>query len=400
MDKRKLYIRIILFVLAVAVAAGAFGLGVSSLGKREEGWYDIDYTDQTKAVLYASDVRLTYHLSGTSGEIRQRTTALSRAYSEALLKYYKLLDAENVYDDSVSIASISAADGQPVAVDEALYAVLEDALARTERGEGYSLFSGALHAEWEGIRYLEEPADFDPLNNMDERERLTALTEMTNRDGLFSLVLDEDGHTAAFSAGDDWRRFADENEISASPLDLNLMRDAYLLDLTGRALIEAGFTDGYLYTDAGLTYILGGEGPYYADVLAPDGAGGVMAAGTLAVPSPGAACRTTAAATEKTYGWYAIEREGRTYLRHPWLDARTGDFPGGALTAALVSGDMGLVELNYRAICLNAASGEELTKLIDNYSGDCDIVVSLQGASKGDVIVSRSAIEDYRPGKL
>ena len=69
-----------------------------------------------------------------------------------------------------------------------------------------------------------------------------------------------------------------------------------------------------------------------------------------------------------------------------------------ALTVTLSSDHLGVVELAYRAIVLNAAPEGELSGLIDRYSADCDVIVTLQGAPKGDMIVSAGAAERVERG--
>ena len=394
--KERIGLRVALFVLALGVAVTSFTLGITQLGHRDPGWYEIDLTAEARAELFGTGLHLTYRFEGDGASIRQRMNALQKDFSAIQRRYARMLDPANTYDDVVSVAAVAQAGGEPVQISEELYEALSDALARTQRGEGYSVFSGPVHDFWQDIRYLDEPADFDPAQNPDQKERLDSIVERLAMDGALTLTLDaSDGvYTAAFTASDTWTVFADAREIDAPVLDLNLLKDAWLTELTARALIENGWTDGFLYTDSGLTRLLGGEGPYYADVYGPEG-DGIKRIASLSVSAPGAVCRTTAAAMPGVeYGWYAVGTENGTLLRHPWLDARTGGFGDTVLTCLLASGEEDLVELTYRAIRLNASdSVPAFEALYGELCADIDAVVTLQGAPEGDVYMSPSAAE-------
>ncbi len=346
---RKIAVRLALFVLAVVVAVGAFTRGVLQLGHRESGWYEVSPTLEGNAVLYASGVRMLYHVSGSGSANRLALNEVQKAYTDALLRFYKMLDAEKTYDDAVNLASISAAGGEPVAISEELYGVLSDALARTREGRGYSLFAGALRAEWETLLYLDEPQPFDPACSADEAERIAAAADMANRGGMFELALsDEGGYFAALTVSDAYRAFEAAYEIDAPALDLGALHDAYLVELTARELARRGYTAGYLYSDSGMVALLGGQAAYDCPLYGwADGR--AVEAGAITVNAPAALCRMTAfSVTDASYGWYAVETEDGVRLRHRWYDGLTGECRDALRSVCLASGAAPLHELAYR----------------------------------------------------
>ncbi|MBR4443238.1 MAG: hypothetical protein IKS52_08225 [Clostridia bacterium] len=351
---KKIWIRLALFILAAAVAVGSFTHGVLSLVHRESGWYEIEPDAATRAVSYDSGIRLLYYSEGGSSAIRQETSAVQKAFSVSLLRYDKLLDAKNEFENSVNIASIIAADGEPVFIDEALYEVLADALAKTARKQGYSVFAGALWREWETLLYLDEPQLYDPANDAHEAARVAALADAVGHEDWFSLMLaDDDGFAAAFTVSREYRDFEAAYELDAPALDLNALREAYLMRLVARDMAAQGFTRGYLYTEDGLTALLDAD-TYRFDLLGfTDGAPVRVAA--LPVDGPAAFCQFTAFRPgEGQYGWYAVETEAGTLLRHPRFDARTGGFHNVLLSVALASGERDIVDLAYEAVELFA----------------------------------------------
>jgi len=392
----KIKVRLVLFVLALMFAVGSFTYGVVSLGHRDSGWYEVDATAEAKAVTYGSGVHLLYYAAGGSNAIRQTISAVQKAYSDSLARYVKMLDARNVYDDVTSVAAVSAAGGDAVVIGRELFEVLSDALAKTEEDRGYSLFAGALWREWETLLYLDEPQPFDPANSADEAARIGALAEITARRALFELTLSEaDGGTAAFSTGAAYRAFEAEQEIDAPALDLNAMHDAYLIELVARAMTRLGLTDGYLYTDSGLTVLLDAERAYPFDLYGCGG-GESVRAGTLKADGLSAFCQYTAfPPAGERYGFYAVETERGVRLRHPRFDARTGAFHDVLLSVALASGTKDIVELAWQGLALNmldsreeidallAADGEELAAVYALQAGNSRALhANAQGAAR------------------
>ena len=338
---KKLVWRLVGFIAAVIVAVYAFTNGVLQLGHKDSGYYDVGLTAEGNAVLFGSGAHLLHYAEGSSSEIRQELNAVQKAFTEALLRAYQLLDAEHIYTGMVNIASLNQAPGEKMQVAPALYAVLKDAVFRMERGEGYNLYAGALYREWQTLRYLEEPREADPLNNADEAERLAAITEAVNRPGAIALDLSEE-NAAALEVSPEYAAFAEQQEIEGPILDLNLLHDAYLLDMTAAVLQNQGIT-GYLYTDSGCSIWLE-DGDTRYTIYGADGA-----AGTVKWPSPSAFCQFTAySLAEEPYGYYRV---GDT-LRHPFVDPVLGAPRKVLLTAALAGGFQDLPDLAYEMAIL------------------------------------------------
>ena len=381
--EKKTKVRLVLFILAFVIAVGSFTVGALSLGHRDSGWYEVDATPEAAAVTYDSGVHLLYYAEGKSGEIRQTISAAQKLFSESLVRYDKLLDARAEYDDAVSLASVSAADGEPVVVGETLYRVLSDALDKTRQDRGYSLFAGALWRTWETLLYLEEPQPFDPANSEDQAALLTALADMIGRPGSADLILSpEGGYTAALVLSPEYRALAEEYEIDAPALDLGALREAYLIQLVAQDMTEQGMTAGYLYTDSGLTVLLDGGRDYRLDVYGLEGGAPVRAA-TLSANGPAAACQCAAFSTSGSqYGAYAVETAAGTLRRHARFDARTGGFHDVLLNALLVSEKQTAVDLAFEGLALYGldsrdAVEEELTSL-----GDTAAVWLFEGEEK------------------
>ncbi len=359
MKQKKPWPRIIAFLIAVGIAIASFTIGVMQYAHRETGYYEVGYSNAANAEVYDSGVHLLYYAEGGSSFIRQHLNEVQRVFSDDLLQYYRLLSAEKTYEGLNNIAALNAAPEQALKVDAVLYAVLKDAYARHEMQEGYHLFSGVLHTEWQSMRYLEEPEQTDPLLNDDEAEFLKVLTSQLARKEQFSLEFDDNNSTVTLHISEEYRNWTEQNEIEAPVLDLNLLHDAYLLQLVAMRMTAQGYTDGYLYTESGISISLGKQGNMEYSLYAVEESG-VETIAVTALRQPAAFCSfTVVSPTEERYGYYKIELEGKPYYRHPYVNVKNGSFSNVLMTAALGGTSEQAVDLAYVMLVLNSLESAE-----------------------------------------
>ena len=345
---KKTAVRLILFLLALIIAVGAFTMAVVRFLHRDSGYYDIEYTNEGNAMLYGSGIHLKYYAQGGSGEIRETVNLAQKAFTDSLLYIFRLLDGETVYEGVTNLASLNRNPGVWLEIPEALEKALRHALEATGKQAGYSLFSGAIRKEWETLRYLDEPQNKDPLNDPEEQALLSQMASYVQSPEVFSLEIQEG--KARLTVSGEYAAWARENEIGAPVLDLNLMKDAYLLDYVARAMTLRGLTQGYLYSDSGLSVFLNGSGEMAYALYGYD-QGTPVEAGQATLPSPSAFCQFSAAPlTGETYGYYVVEQDGKTVYRHPWYDARTGDTANPWMTAAVGGQSERLTDLAFQLI--------------------------------------------------
>ena len=359
--EKKNLVRLIAFILAAGFAVFAFTYGVVQFAHRDPGYYDVGRTPDADAVAYGSGAHFLWYAEGNSNAIRRGLNTVQKAWSAALIYAYKLLDANTLYENFTNIASLNAAPGQPLTVSEDLFAVLSDAKQRMEEEKAFSLFAGPLFKEWTTLRYLETPEDFDPLRDPDEAELLRAITEMINTPGMFSLELTApDQATLVISPV--WHEFAAGHETEGPVLDLNLMHDAYLLDLIARELKKQGYTKGYLYTDSGCSIWLEEKADSTYTLYRPDG-DSVTRDRDIPYPSPSSYCMFTAfPLNEETEGYYQLTENGKTVYRHPFINAATGEPGNLLLSAGIAGGPEDLPDLTAKMIELTAMTAEEDVK--------------------------------------
>lgn len=359
MEQKKPWPRIIAFLLAVGIAIASFTIGIMQYAHRDAGYYEVGYSNAVNAETYDSGVHLLYYAEGGSSYIRQHLNEVQRVFSDDLLQYYRLLSTEKTYEGLNNIAALNASPEQALKVDTTLYAVLRDAYVRHEMQEGYHLFSGALHAEWQSMRYLEEPEQTDPLFNSDEAELLKALTAQLARKEQFSLEFDDNNSTVTLHVSEEYRKWAEQNEIEAPILDLNLLHDAYLLQLVAMRMTAQGYTSGYLYTESGISISLEKQGDMEYSLYGV-GENGVETVAVTALQKPASFCSfTVVSPTDERYGYYKVEHGGKVYYRHPYVNVKNGGFADVLMTAALGGKAEQTVDLVYAMLVLNGLEDAE-----------------------------------------
>lgn len=357
-QKKGKAVRIVLFVLALVIAVSAFTIGVRQYLHRENGYYPVELTPEANVVAFGSGLHLVYYAEGSSGEIRMKIHEVQKVYSDLVLRYVRLLDERQTYENLANLATLNQGTGETCRVDQDLISVLADAAARTRREEGYSLFAGALNAEWETLLYLEDASDADPAHHAEEAAKLAALADAAQHEDWFDLRLDDEKGTASFAVSPAYSQALDALEAEKKyALDLGPLKDAYLIELVAREMNRQGYDRGYLYSDAGCSLLLKGESAASFALFGWMNGQPVQIAWAR-FDSNAAFCQRTAFSPfGARYGYYTLEEGEALLMRHAGVNVRTG-LPGNVLlSAALGAEGEDLVELAYQNFLLNGQMG-------------------------------------------
>ena len=382
-------LRIALTAVALVIAVVAFSIAIVNMGKKSPGYQLIEAKTDKEALTYNNAVSFRYWFDGTSNEIKRGINGLVLEYTPILSAAYKQTDHQNVYSGQVSIGTVNQHPGEVVNVSPELYAILKDAYAKTLEGRGYNMFAGALYAEWKSIQILDDPTEFDPANNGFVASRLHEIAAVVNDLSNFSLeFLDDSTCAVRFSTASGYDDFCREYEITAYALDLNNLRDAYMLSMMGEALVAAGYQLGHLTTAEGMALNTSPRGTLSYDmhtweydkdtVYASVELDGVFSAAAFTAYGMGSdygyvleASADSAASTGSngiqrdptaSTGSNGIQQDptasNRLY-RHLYFDVRTGDFTDVLMSSTVISRDMDIVENAYQTIILNTLKTEK-----------------------------------------
>lgn len=365
-DKKISPIRVILFAIALGAAIFFMAHAMYKMTNQKPGNYDLEATGDKETILFSHGITCTYYFDGNSNYIKQKKREAESIYSGALLRLYKLTDSTTEYEGFTNLATINRSIGTDVKVSDELYEILEDAYKKTSLGENYSVFAGAYYEHWNSILSLDDPSAFDPLFNPDEASRLEALrgqvTDMSN----FKLTFKGD-NTVRLDVSDSYLKYLEESEESATVLDLNLLRQAYMIKYVTKALTDKGFTKGRITTDAGLYVDLGdyGTGGYApAEVTG----GQLMLADPIPVDK--GECMTGISvlpAGEATDCYYTAIKDSQTHYRFPFPTLKEGGFPNYVGSSYVKSHtNDSIVNAMYVNILLNSAADDsEAKRIID-----------------------------------
>ena len=351
-SKRKIIIRAILLGVAIIVAVIAFSIAMKSYLHKDPGYFTIDADRAEEALLYSHGVMLTCYFDGSSNEIREAMNVVRGEYSATLLRMYKLLDPVNEYEGFVNLAYLNAHLGEDVEIGLELYDILNSAYALTANGR-FNMFAGALWGEWQGISVLESQADFDPLLNPDEAERIRAISACVGELSNFEYsIVDANAHIVRITVSEEYETLVRELEITAPLIDLAYLKEAFELEYTADAIERAGYTNGYLVTDEGLTIAFSGApgGTFLLHTLEKGSA--VKACEVELKPSM-ALCESRAFPVNDLPLYYTIESGGEQLLRHPHFDYADGATYDALISACAVSYNGDLVSAaadSYRLI--------------------------------------------------
>ncbi|MCQ2456480.1 MAG: hypothetical protein MJ096_03900 [Clostridia bacterium] len=370
-------LRIVLFALAVIIAIGAFTYGIVQIGHKDEGYYTIETVTYEDAMTYGNDVTLEYYCEGGSNAIKETLNELKELWSVNLVRAYKLLDTENTYEGFVNLKTINDSLGKEIEVSEELLGILVDAWDRTNEEKGFNMFAGALNDKWQTLLMIDDPAEFDPMFNEDEAERISSLAAMTSDLSHFTFkVTDKSAGKIIVDADKEYKDFLKSCEYEGPILDLGLLHDAYVAKIARDSLNKTEYTNGYIVTKSGITVSLAthksGEYCLYANGEAPHEA--------AALPvTTDSVCSLFRAfpLTDGALGFYSPD--GNT-LRHPYFITSTGGFADIIASAIVVTDDP--VEAVYANIILNQFTDAASIEKFVNES-DMMIAFTLQDGSDG-----------------
>ena len=333
-------LRLILTILFFLIAVAAFTVGVLSIGRKYPGHQTIEAKTDAEALLYNKAVGFRYYLDGSSNQIKRGINALTEVYTPLLSAAYKELDHQNTYTGVIGLATINRNMGTELVVSSRLYDILKDAYARTLEKKGFNMFAGALYKEWESILILEDPQDFDPSNSAFQAQRIAAIAAMVNDLDNFKLeFVNDEIHSVRLTVSQKYLDFCRENEIDAPVLDLNILRDAYRLDMIAQGLSEAGYTDGYLYTAEGLVLNMSSRVLGY-DLYTLEGTTETVYA-SIQVGGPFGANTLTAFGMGSSYSYRTTNP---VYYRSRNFNVQTGDFSNIILSVTVIGNGISAVD--------------------------------------------------------
>ena len=255
--------RIVLLIVAILVALGAFGYGISTLTKVEKGWYVIEATSASE-MNCAQDFVFRYQLGHSGVSAAAENKALTLLYTDATEKAYQIFNARENSLNFKNLYYLNRTPNKPVQVDAALY----EAFELMERLGSRYLFMGPAYQEYHSLFFCTEDWEtegFDPYQNPDQKEYLTRIASFANDPNHIRLELMGDC-TVQLHISEEYQAFAQENGIK-DYLDMYILQDAFIIDYLAKTIQDAGYTMGVISSHDGYTRCLSEERLEYGNAL-------------------------------------------------------------------------------------------------------------------------------------
>ena len=325
---KHLWLRVILVVALVGMAAGFFGQAIHATLTPAPGWQQIKAAAQLPM---AGELTLEYYL--TSGQEK----TLTGLYTQAMEEASRLFDTQT--EEAGTLGCLNAHPGETVAVAPALY----EALALLEGQNSRYLYYAPVYEQYRGLYSCEtdaEAQDFDPAVSAQIREFVEQACAFAADPRSVQLELLGDNQVRLI-VSPEYRAFARENGVEVF-LDFFWLRNAFAVDYIARQLEAAGYREGILTSFEGFARVLG-EGSFQAELYGLSG-GKVTSARTLSYTGPKAMVQFRAfPMTQLDQLHYYVTQSGA--VRTPFIDEQTGTTRAAAEHMAVVSTDRGCAEL-------------------------------------------------------
>ena len=308
-------LRIVLFVLVLALALTAFTYGIYSLVRKDPGWREVTVKPGAESTC-AGDFQFQYKMGSGAAEYKR----VQQIYTDAC-EYM-----EAVFSQSVSVTvpgnlhAVNASPNEEVTVDPVLY----DALAKMQSSGRRTLYLAPIYDYYDNLFQCNdewETESFDPFTNPEVAETFEEICAFIGDPAEIDLQLLGD-NTVLLHVSEDYLAYGAETGIE-NWIDFYWMKNAFILDYIADTLIQEGFTAGYLTSAEGYSASLGDCGETYSTSIYDLQPEGIYAAAVLQYTG---ACRVVAFhdyTTKNQIGDYFFMMSDGT-SRTPYIDPYDG----------------------------------------------------------------------------
>ncbi len=261
--------RIVLLIVAIIVALGAFTYAIVTLLNEQNGigWREIEATSASE-MNCAQDFTFRYYLGGAGVGAAAENKALSMLYTEATEKAYQIFNAREASLTTNNLFYLNRTINQPVQVDPALYAAFE----KVEKAGSRYMYLGPVFQDYTSLFFCIqdwETEGIDPYRNEEQRAYLQMVADFARDPSHIQLELMGD-NTVQLHVSDSYQAFTREYGIS-DYLDFYILQDAFIIDYLADTIHDAGYTLGVISSHDGYTRCLnenrlGYENPLFLPV--------------------------------------------------------------------------------------------------------------------------------------
>ncbi len=349
LDGKHMGLRIGAFILCLAVGVGALTFGVSQWLSAEPGWTTVSVTVEEKSC--GGEFTLNYLLGQNGRDPTQELRSVRAAYNQIAVRAYRLFTTAEGFDDpddlgvSHNLYYLNSHPNEEVAVDPALYLVLEQAEAQGSR----ALYLGPLYSVYNDLFFCQtdgEARELDPFQSQEIQTFCQELAGFARQPEHVQVELLGENRVR-LRVSEEYRAYA-EGVDRACYVDLGWLRTAFLADYMAEELAARGLDSGMLSSYDGCTRTLGlpiGQQVFSLYDWAGDRA--VTAAQTAFDSPVNAVSLRTFPLNQRDEGRCYVFEDGG--LRHWFIDPKDGLCRAAVDSLALYSQELGCGQLALEA---------------------------------------------------
>lgn len=311
-------VRWVLVIILLVVAAVAVTVGLLSVLQTPAGWQVV--TAASTDSNCSREFMLQYEYGAGKASPTTESKTLERLYGKTTEDAWKLFYIDAGPSNLVGIYEINQHPNEELTVDSSLYLALKQIVDSGSR----ALYLAPVYAEYDQVFYSDndnDAMDYDPGQNEDQREYVQTLAEYAKDPQAVQLVL-SDNNKVLLQVSQEYLDFAKENELTIL-VDFGWMRNAFVVDYIAEALIDNGFTNGYIASLDGFTRNLDSRGGKYSLNLFNKSETGVELAAVMDYTAPQSLVFLRSYPMNDVDSWrYYIFEDGRIVT--PMIDIADG----------------------------------------------------------------------------
>ncbi len=262
LSEKHVGLRIVLVVLLLAIGLGSIAAFLLSLLNEKPGWQTIAFEDTS--LISEGEFTFNYELGRTELSPNKEKRAVQACYADALGKAYKLFDSYRSYEGILNVYDLCQKPNEVLTVDSELY----DAFAYLQSRKDRSIYLAPLQSAYRNIflsNHDTEAASHDPHRNEDARAFATQIAAFASDPSAIDVELMQD-HKVCLRVSDEYLAFLAEYEIREL-VSFSYLTNAFVIDCVADALIQNGFSYGFLHSYDGYTRYLDASANRYAVTL-------------------------------------------------------------------------------------------------------------------------------------
>lgn len=267
-------VRWILIALLLAVGAVAVILGLISVLKTPSGWQTVE-ASSTK-LNCSRDFAFQYDLGAGEVSASVESKELSLYYGDLADKAWGLFYNESANIELKGIYYLNAHPNEKVEVDKGLYT----ALSQFQKSGSRALYLAPVYAAYDQVFHAGDVTiaqDRDPGQNAESAQYVAELAAFANDPEAVKLEL-LSNNQVKLTVAESYLQYAKENEIELF-VDFGWMKNAAAIDYMADALINAGYTNGYITSIDGFLRNLDNRGTTFnLNVFRKGETGGLLTA--------------------------------------------------------------------------------------------------------------------------